>query len=178
MKMIQFLFLIGLSITLVQCNVLDEKFTQFDLDYKTSFKIENSSGLNLPFDVFTPDVTTNSEAEFSLNDTRTDLVEEVLLKKLDLKITAPEVQDFSFLKSVQVFLSAEGLSELEVAKKTTVPDDIGDFLELEVTENDLSKYIIKDKFSIRVEATTDEFITNDIYIDIASIFGVDAKLIP
>lgn len=63
---------------------------RFKMDYETSFTVPSSNLLNLPFDLFTPDITTNSEAEFEANDTRKDKIQEIKLETLKLTITSPQ----------------------------------------------------------------------------------------
>ena len=67
------------------CKKIDE-LTKFEMDYNATVVIPSTSGLGLPFSVLTPSVTSNSEATFEVNDTRKDLIEEILLKKLELRI--------------------------------------------------------------------------------------------
>lgn len=147
------------------------------MDYSSSVTIPNSTGLELPFNLLTPDIETNSESEFAVNDTRKDLVEEIKLTKLILTITSPENQTFSFLESIVIYISASGLDEVEVASLNKVPASPGKRLTLETTHQDLKEYIKKDKFVLRVKTVTDEFITKDVDIDIASSFFVNAKIL-
>ncbi|MBT8236177.1 MAG: hypothetical protein KJO04_08290 [Bacteroidia bacterium] len=170
-------FLSGfLLICLSGCNALDE-LTKFDMDYNTEVVIESSFGVNLPFNVFTPEIESNSESEFAINDTRKDLIEEIQLKELSLRITAPQEEDFSFLESVEIFITAEGLEEVLIASMTDVPQDIGDLLELDTSNADIQEYIKKDRFQLRLNTVTDEAIAVDHYIDVNAIFFVDAKIL-
>jgi hypothetical protein len=173
-KISVFLSLGFLIFGLSSCKKLDE-LTKFDIKFNQEFTIQSGGNLNLPFDILTPDMTTNSEYEFELNDTRKDLVNEIKLKEMVLTIKSPESSDFSFLKSVSVFIKAEGLSELKLAWKESISDDIGNQLVMDVSSEDFKEYIKKDKFSIRVNTTTDKVIKNDHVIDIYSVYRVDAK---
>ena len=159
------------------CEKLDEEFTQFTIDYNTSVVIENGSIINLPINLLTPEIETNQESEFSVNNTRKDLVEEVMLQKLQLKVTSPDNQSLDFINKIKLYINAEGLSELEIAFKDPVPNDVGDELLLDVNDNNLREYIIKDKFSLRVEVVSDQIMGQDVYIDVFSTFFIDAKLI-
>ena len=159
------------------CEKLDEEFTQFTIDYNTSVVIENGSIINLPINLLTPEIETNQESEFSVNNTRKDLVEEVMLQKLQLKVTSPDNQSLDFINKIKLYINAEGLSELEIAFKDPVPNDVGDELLLDVNDNNLREYIIKDKFSLRVEVVSNQIMGQDVYIDVFSTFFIDAKLI-
>jgi hypothetical protein len=171
-----FLLLAIGSLSLSGCKEID-KLTQFNMDYNETVVILSSTGINLPFNLFTPDVESNSESTFSVNDTRKDLVEEIRLTKLDLTLTSPSNGDFSFLKSIEIFISADGLSEVKIAWKENIPSDVDNYIELETSDTDLKEYIKKDKFKLRLNTVTDELITSDQHIDIHSVFFVDAKIL-
>ena len=158
------------------CKKVDE-FTQFDMEYNQSVVIPASTGIQLPFNIFTPDIESNSTSTFAVNDTRKDLVEEIQLKQLGLTLTSPSDGDLGFLKSIEVFLSAEGLSEIRVAWDEDIPSDVGKNLELQTTDTDLKEYIKKDEFTIRLNTVTDEALTSDHHIDVRSVFFVDAKIL-
>jgi hypothetical protein len=164
------------SFLFIQCDELDE-YTMFDLEFTSSVSVPASSGLNLPFDLFTQDVTTNAESEFSIHDTNKESVEEITLTEMKLTITSPGSQRFDFLKSIEIFLEADGLSEIRIAYLETIPDNVGAELDLTTVENNLREYIIKDKFKLRAKIVTDEFITEKVDIDIYSKYHVDAKVL-
>ncbi|MEL7339729.1 MAG: hypothetical protein AAGM67_04520 [Bacteroidota bacterium] len=170
------LFLTGLlAFTTFSCEKVEE-FTQFDLNYTASVTIPATAGINLPFDLFTPDIETDSESKFAVEDTRKELLQEVKLTKMDLTITSPDDQRFDFLKEITVYIDAEGLGELIIAEKKEIPDNIGAELSLDVSENDIQEYIKKDGFKLRVNTVTDEALSEAINIDIATTFFVDAKV--
>ncbi|MFD1552198.1 hypothetical protein DNU06_00120 [Putridiphycobacter roseus] len=160
----------------ISCKKVDA-YTKFNLEFNQSVTIPSSTGLNLPFNILTPDVKTNSEAEFEINDTRKDLIELIQITKLTMTHQSPSNGNFKFLKSIQIYLTAEGLSEIKVAWNENVSEDIDKTLELETTENDLQEYIKKDKFGLRVQTVTDEAFNSDQEIAIQSVFFVDAKIL-
>ena len=162
------------AISFSSCDV--DKYTQFDMEFNSSVTVPQSSGLNLPFNLFTPDMTTNSSTTFGINNTNKELIQEITLKSMNLDITQPGDRDFDFLEEIHIYISAEGLSEIEIASKTDIPADV-DQLDLDINGNDLKEYIKKDKFQLRVEAKTDEFLDNDVNIDVMSVFFVDAEIL-
>lgn len=177
MMRIPILITISICILFISsCKVID-KFTQFTMDYKSSVSIPPTTPLNLPVDLFTPEIESNAEGTFAVNDTRKDLIEEIFLTELSLVLTSPNNGSLSILKSVEVYLNSDGLSELLVAWKDNVPDDVGTQLNLETTENDLKEYIKKDNFSIRLKVITDETFSQTHDIEINSSFFVDAKVL-
>ena len=171
----KYLSIFILTVLVSSCDKLDN-LTKFNIDYDTQVTIPSSAGINLPFDVLTPDVETNSESRFESNDTRKDLIEEIKLTKLQLVITSPSGADFSFLESIEVFISADGLDELKIASKVEVPQDVTT-LDLEVSDADLKEFIKKDSYSLRLNSVTDEAISQDYELDVKSTFFVDAKIL-
>lgn len=171
------LMMIGLAGILYSgCDKVDE-LTQFDIEYTSEVTIPASSGIDLPINIFTPDIETNAEQKFQVNDTRKDKVEEINLKTLKLSVLMPEGEDFSFLKSIEIYINADGLSESLIAWKEDIPDDVGDELSLNTTDEDLKEYIKKDEFNLRMKTVTDEFIDQDHEIEVYSVFRVDAEIL-
>ncbi len=158
------------------CDKLDE-LTKFDMDYDQRVVIPSTTGVDLPFEVFTPEKETNSSAEFEVNDTRKDLIEEIVLKKLVMTVETPEGEDFSFLESIIIYMSAEDLPEIKIAWNEDVSATAGEQLELVTTAEDLKEYIKKDTYTLRLKTVTDEFLSSDYEINIATTFFVDAKIL-
>ncbi len=173
MKKILILFCAFVALT--SCDKLDE-LTKFNIDYNTNVVIESAVNVNLPFSVESPNVETNSESKFEVNDTRKDLIEEIRLESLQLTITTPDDGDFTFLESIEVYISAEELEDVKIASITEVPDTVGNVIELETSDINLEEYIKKDSFVLKLETVTDKVITEDHHIDVDTVFFVDAKI--
>ena len=77
-----------LSIFLTSCDAVDDLLT-FSISNETSIKIKSTSPINLPSEIITPEVTTNSSAEFENNKTKAGLVKDVKLRSLKLSISDP-----------------------------------------------------------------------------------------
>ncbi len=154
-----------------------KKITQFYIDYTSSVVIQSSVGELVPFSVYTPDVTTNSEFEFESNDTRKDKINSIKLSDLSLTITSPSNETFSFLNSIHVFISSPSQPEKKVAFKESIPPTIGNKLICDIVDLELQEYIKDQSFKIRIETVTDETIPQDVYIDLYSNFFVDAKIL-
>ena len=170
------IILLALLFLLSGCDELD-KLTQFDMEYNETVVIPSSTGINLPFNLFTPDIESNSESTFEINNTRKDLIEEIILKKMHLTLTSPSNSDFSFLESIEIFMSAEGLDEIKIAWKDTISSNGGNQIELETVSFDLKDYIKKEEFKLRLNTVTDELVTSDHSINVYSLFFVDAKIL-
>lgn len=170
-----FLYL-SLFLLFSQCEVID-KLTQFNIDNQTEFTVSSSTIINSPFDINTPDITTNSSSEFNNNDTRANLIESIRLTSLRLEIKSPSDGNFNFLKSVTIYINAEDLEEIEIASITDIPDNDLILLDLETSNSDLKAYIKKESYTLRVETVTDQLISEDHLIKAASRFRVDAKIL-
>jgi len=167
-------FVLVSLLLIFSCKKVD-KLTQFDMNYDSSVIVESTFGMNVPFNIYTPNITTNSESTFESNDTRKDLIESINLKTLTMTISNPEGDDFSFLKSIEIYISADGLSDIMVAWKDNISDNDTE-LNFETSSADLKDYVKKDSFKLKVKTTTDEVLTHNYTIDIHSVFFVDAKI--
>lgn len=169
------IYLLSTFFILTSCNKLDE-LTQFNIDYDTEVNIPSSTVVDFPIDVGTPDIKTNSESKFESNNTRKDLIEEVTLTKMSLNLKKPDDGTLNFLKSISVYIKADGVEEMKIAWKDDIPESIGKTLDLNTSEDNLKEYIKKESYSLRVTTVTDEVITTDHTIDVNSNFFIDAKL--
>lgn len=175
MKAFKLLFIAAMILILNSCDDLD-KYTKFDLNFTQEVTIKASTSVKLPFNLPTPPVSTNSESAFKTNNTNKDLVEEINLTKLQLKVLSPAGEDFSILKSIEVSISAAGLPTEKVAWLDAVPTGQSTIL-LDVSSTDLKDYIFADEFTLNVNTVTDEMNTRDYQIEIKSVFNVNAKLL-
>ena len=94
-----------------------------------------------------------------------------------MKITAPEGETFDFLRSIKIYISAEGLDEKMIAWKTDMKDDGATTITLDTSDDNLKDYILKDSFQLRTETVTDQLLTHDTDIEIDAVFWVDAKIL-
>lgn len=158
------------------CKKLSE-LTRFTMDYEESMVLPSTIGVNLPFNLVTPDIKTNSEEIFEINKTGKNLIEEVVLEKLTLEITDPAKADFSFLKSIEIYLSADSQEEIRVAWIYDIENSVGKSLALETSVENLAPYIVQDEFNLRFSTVSDKLPLFDHHIDINARFLVDAKIL-
>lgn len=163
-------------LSVVACESVS-RLTQFTITHNTSITIPSSSGLNLPFNLYTPDVETNSSQSFENNNTRADLVEEVSLRASTLTITSPSNGNFDFLKSIEVYISAENEDEVLIAERQNIQDGVGQVLELQTTGANLKDYITKSTYDLRINVVTDQIPGSDVEIDVENEFWVDANVL-
>lgn len=158
------------------CQKLDD-LTKFDMNYNVAIVIPSQIGINIPLVIASPETNTNFEDSLSIKDSRKNLVESVKLKKMSLVITDPSGKSFSFMKSVSILISAQGLAEKEIAYKTDIDNSAGGSIDLLLNDVELKDYLLKDKFALKANTITDEIITQNVTIDIQSRFLVDAKIL-
>ena len=161
---------------LSSCDQLDE-LTHFNMDFEQEVVIESSVIVDLPYNVITPEINSNSESSFENNNTHKDLIEDIRLTSMVLEIKSPSNGSFNFLNSIEIFLSADDEDEVRIAWKENIPANGSMLIELDVSNDDLKSFLKKDTFSLRLETVTDELITSDHHIDVKSSFFVDAKIL-
>lgn len=176
MKNITLSILITFALVLTQCNVMDE-LTEFDIDYTYEYELPASPGLDVPIDLYTPGLETNSEDYFALHDTRKDLVEEIYIKEVKLRVTSPPDGSFDFLKHVKIYIKAMHMEETLIAWKEDIKNANGRELRFNTTSEDLQEYLKQDKIVLRFNTLTDEAIEEDMKIEIYSVFHVNARVL-
>ena len=175
MKKLMFpLILIVLSLT--GCKSMD-KLTQFDMNFNQSFTIPATTPIALPFPIQTPEIQTNSETFFTTHHIDPNLIEKVSLKKLELTVSSPADGDFGFIKTIEISIAAEGQDDVKIAWLEDVPVGAGSTLTVNVSNVDLKAFIMKEKFSLKIKASTDETTTSDYTIDAKSVFLLDANIL-
>lgn len=152
------------------------KITVFNLKYTTQATVQSAVGINLPFNLLTPSIKTNSESAFEINETRKDLVEEIKLTSLQIAISIPENGDFTFLKSIKIYISGNGVEEKLIAWNEAVDTD-KNYIDLATVTDDLQEYIKLDSVSLRVNTVTKKLLLTDYLLDINAVFRVDAKIL-
>jgi hypothetical protein len=161
---------------LASCKKLKE-LTHFNLTYNCETTIQSGAATMLPFDAFTPEITTQSESEFEGHKTTRHLIESVKLSEMTLTIISPEGRNFDFLNDLEIFISADGQEEMLIAEKHNIPDAVGSQLILEVRQDELKPYLTGEKYKLRLRVTTDKLINQDVGVRITSTFRVDANVL-
>ncbi len=171
------LYIIGLLVLGLQtgCKQID-KLTVFNINYNTQSVISSVVGINLPFNLLTPAIKTNSTSQFAINETHKDLIEEIKLTRLELTISAPEKGDLEFLKSISIYINGAGLEEKRIAWSDAV-NTSAKSITLTTTSDDLKEYIKLDSVSLRVNTVIKKILLTDYTVDINSVFRVDAKIL-
>lgn len=139
----------------------DNPLMTFTYTNESDFTIENQFPTDSPFIVPTPDVASNSSESFESNNTGTNLVETIRLTQINLSITSPEDFTFSFLKSIEIYISAEGLDEKLIASKDEIPTDVSE-IELVTTGENIKPYVVRDYYDLHYRVVTREAFAQDV----------------
>lgn len=163
---------IFMSIFLTSCDAVDDLLS-FNISNETSIKIKSTSPINLPSEIITPDVTTNSSAEFENNKTKASLVKDVKIRSLRLSIADPSDKTFTFLKSVHLYISTANSDEIELAYQDNINVSTNT-IDLICTDKRLDQYIKADSYKIRTQVTLKETLTKDVTVKADMKFRVTA----
>jgi len=168
-----FLLFLFVGISSQSCKKIDELLT-FTVNDTSEVVIESTLfPITLPFEIWTPPITTNSNEEFANNNTKASLVKDVYITHLDIAIVSPSDKTFSFLKSMTIFISTNDNDEIELARKENISSN-DKVLNMSVTSSRLDSYIKASTYNLRTEVTTHETLTEDITLEIDMSFKVTA----
>ena len=167
--------LLLVTLTSGGCKLIDELRT-FDIPYSVEFTVPSSTLLNLPINLPTSSVTTDTEQQFEDEGIESDWVESVKLSNMKLTITAPEGEDFSFLESISIYMNTPNQPEILIADKVSVSESASNSFDLDVKNIDIYPYISQSSFSLRTSITTDETMTQSIDFKADLIVEVKATI--
>jgi hypothetical protein len=153
------------------------KLKEFDLHYNEEFTIPaNTTGLNLPFDLVSQDMTTNTSSDYDNEGTNSKLIETVYLTKLFFTVKSPSSGNFDFLKSVEIYLSSPNNSEILVASKYDIPENGSTELHMDVRDANLKDFMQDKSYKLRVKTITDKSLPYDMTVISDETFHVKARL--
>ncbi len=146
------------------------------MDYATIITLPPTITPNLTLDMWTSAIPTNSEETFTNIKTNIDLIEAIRLTELKLNIISPELQSFDFIKSIEIYINAEGIEEKKIAWHDSVPQTGLSSIIMVTSEEDFKEYIDKDEYKLRCHIITYELVLANTNIEIKNTFFVDAIL--
>jgi outer membrane lipopolysaccharide assembly protein LptE/RlpB len=167
--------LLAFTALVAGCKVVEDLLT-FRLNNETTLVIPSAVGINTPFSVPTPEVTSNASQTFKSNNAETSQVKNIVLEKLTLNITSPSQANFQFLKSIKIYISAAGQPEKLLAYKTDIPTNAGTTLTLDTTGEAVDIYLKQEKYSLRTEAVTRQAVAYETTIKAQMTFRVTANI--
>jgi hypothetical protein len=154
------------------CKEVDKLLT-FTIDHQVTFQIENSSPVNLPIEISTPDVATNSSQTFQNNNTNAGLVKDVKLQEIKLTVVNPSGKTFSFLKSITLFISTSQTNEIELASLDNIPAT-ATIITLTPTNANLDAFVKASSYKLRTSLVMRETLTEPVDVRTDLKFKVTA----
>ncbi|MBE2247647.1 MAG: hypothetical protein IAE67_10350 [Candidatus Competibacteraceae bacterium] len=151
--------------------------THFTLHYDEEITISPGLGIGIPYTSATPSFPTNTAIPFQNNNTNKDLLEGCRLSSMRAELLTPDGYDFSFLNTIEVFLSAPLMAEVKIAFANDIPETIGTELVFSMTNEELVEYIKQDNLIIRITTTQDKITTQEVKAQLYMSFFVDANIL-
>ena len=159
-------------LTVSSCAEVDKLLT-FKLSYDTTFEINNGLPVDIPLDVSTLEITTNSNVKFNDYNTSAELVKDIKLQELKLSIVNTNDKTFGFLKSVHVYISTDGNDETELAFLDNI-NTTENNISLICNTQELDRYIKAPSYRIRTSVITRETLGEEVTVKAEIKFKVTA----
>ena len=160
---------------IVGCNALS-KLTMFELPFTQSITIPAMPASNTPVPLAISGIKTNIDSVLNSLKLSSDLIQKVTLKEMEFTLTSPTDGNLNFIKSVEIYITAEGLDDVKIASSGDVSDNSKNLV-LTAADVDLKDFILKDEFGLKVITTTDKATLVEQKIDISFNFLVDLKIL-
>jgi hypothetical protein len=160
------------AMAIAGCDEVDKLLT-FKISNSTIFRIESTVPLNVPLEIATPDISTNSNQTFSNNNTSADKVKDIKLENVDLTAVSPAGRNFNFLKSVSIYISTTSTNEILLASVDEVPMNVTT-VELTPTTQKLDEYVKASSYKLRTRIVTRETLTQAVDVKASIVFKVTA----
>lgn len=150
------------------------QLTQFDINYTSNLTIPASSfTLNVPVDITTPIINTQSSSKFSAEKTTKDLVDEIKLTKFYISSNGINL---NFLKSFSIYIKTPGQADILVATKTIIPAG-SSVIDADVTLTNIKQHIFSDEIQFRVAINFNSAPPSTTELKMDEIIHVNATLI-
>jgi hypothetical protein len=170
------IFLAVLVVSLLySCNGM----VTFYLNQSSNTTIKSTvPGVNVPFNIPVGSVSTSSSQEFENNNTTPDMIKEVSLQKLTITITNPADEDFSFLKSMEIYIEKSDGSDKQLLASIDDVNSSAQTIELTPSKDvNLVPYLKEDSYKLDTKVTIREAPGHDIDIRIDLRFKISAKIL-
>ncbi|HEY0655814.1 MAG TPA: hypothetical protein VGD65_21915 [Chryseosolibacter sp.] len=159
-------------LVLFHCKDVDDLLT-FTISDQVTITVPSSSPFNLPVELATPDVTTNSSQKFANNNTEASLVKDIRLQELTLAIQSPSGKTFSFLKSIHIYISTNSSNEILLASLDNIPTSVTS-ISLTPTQEKPDVYAKASSYKLRTSIVTRETLTQNVEMKTDLKFRVTA----
>jgi len=173
------LFVLGFT----SCKKKDEpdpgpqpKTVSFDLTYSSQMQISGSSQPHdQEFAISTPNISTNSAAEFTSHNTSADRVDSAYITNYNLTIKFPTTQTFDLLRWIRSYIESEGSSDFLVQDIDTFMDNGSKVLSFVLPKANFKEAIKKDNIKAKCVIKLDQGPMDNVTIDVDLGFKVYAR---
>jgi len=143
----------------------------FSFSVKNDFSLPKISGVerSVPDSVIsvkTPGIANSMPDEFKKNNANIDKLKSIKVEGVVLNIKSPSSQTFAFMKSIKIFMGADGIGETLLASKSNINSisPASGTLSLDTQGGDISAYIKNPTYYIRTETSIVKTYTSDITV--------------
>lgn len=172
------LFLVAfLAVAAVSCEKGNLGVVTFDVTQDGEFTYPPNNGILDLLEATTPAISSSWKGQFQNNNTDADKLQEMKLKTSELTITKPGGQTWKFLKSMEVWIKADGLQDTKIAYNDNIDENIGQTLTLTPIDVDLKPFAQKDQFQLTIKTKARETTSEEIDGNIHMVFKVKADVI-
>ena len=158
------------------CKKSEIGLISFDVSNKASFQLPPNSILDLP-PIITPPINGNWQSSFGNNNADVNKIQNLKLKSITLNITSPAGKGWGYMENIDMYISADGLAETEIAFIHGIPVTQGPSLDLNPVDVDLQAYAKKDNFSLRIASKARQTNSDYINVDANMVFKVTANVL-
>ena len=151
-----------------------------DIPYSTQVTIPAiyDEGAPIPFGGYSATIgpigiNTRSQEYMAEYNTDADNIRSVLLQKLSLKILSPATESIDFFDTVRIYISAEGLPEIQAAYSFGRVG--GDSLALTCSNQNLKEYFLSDVMFIKLQGHLNRIPAPGTTLQINSVFHMVAN---
>lgn len=166
-----------IAISLAGCKKGDLGVVTFDVTQDGTFEYPPNNGILDLLEITTPAISSSWKGQFENNNTDANNLEEMKLKTATLTITEPGGQTWKFLKSMEVWIEADGLQKTKIAYNDNIDENIGQTLSLTPIDVDLKPFAQKDQFQLTIKTQARETTSQTIKGNIEMVFKVTADVI-
>lgn len=145
----------------------------FDFEYSTSFDIPATGILGGLVQTPPQRIETNSSTSLEDQGTKAKWVKTIYLKKMKGVITKPSNEDFDFLESIEVYVSADGFDEILLASNYDIPRNVNT-IDLNPSGCNVKELLLKDAFQIRTVSKASN--SNAVTVKADLTFEIEAQL--
>ena len=156
---------------LISCN--NDEDTEFSIAYSEGFELPATFGIEYPTSTELISITTESDDRFQENETTASLLNSARISNMQISLSGPSGTDLEFVDNVNIYLSANDMSEIKVATVSAAEaNDV--LLQADVEVVDVKDYLKLPTILFRAEFTSDGFSNENRECVLNVRFTVDA----